>query len=63
MKSMCRKAGFFVDCDLTDKKMQKKVRESQLAQYNYILVRPGGQSRWRPQMNASKLSHPLAMGC
>jgi len=38
VKSMCRKAGFFVDCDLTDKKMQKKVRESQLAQYNYILV-------------------------
>ncbi len=31
-------AGFFVDADLTDKTMQKKIREAQLAQYNYILV-------------------------
>ncbi|XP_057738908.1 threonine--tRNA ligase, mitochondrial 1-like [Arachis stenosperma] len=30
--------GFHVDADLTDKKIQKKVREAQLAQYNYILV-------------------------
>jgi threonyl-tRNA synthetase len=27
-----------VDADVTDRKMQKKVREAQLAQYNYILV-------------------------
>lgn len=31
-------AGFFVDSDLSDKKLDKKIRESQLAQYNYILV-------------------------
>ncbi|KAL1336614.1 threonine--tRNA ligase, mitochondrial 1-like [Arachis hypogaea] len=30
--------GFHVDADLTDRKIQKKVREAQLAQYNYILV-------------------------
>eukprot|EP00959_Pyramimonas_sp_CCMP1952_P060443 1262624-Pyramimonas_sp.AAC.1 len=28
---MCRKAGFHVDCDLTDKKMQKKVRTTAVA--------------------------------
>jgi threonyl-tRNA synthetase len=38
VRSICRKAGFHVDADVTDKKMQKKVREAQLAQYNYILV-------------------------
>lgn len=36
-----RKAKLHVDVDATDRKMQKKVREAQLAQYNYILVRPG----------------------
>ncbi|RYR06613.1 hypothetical protein Ahy_B05g073922 isoform B [Arachis hypogaea] len=30
--------GFHVDADLTDRKIGKKVREAQLAQYNYILV-------------------------
>ena len=35
-----RKAKLHVDVDATDRKMQKKVREAQLAQYNYILVRP-----------------------
>ncbi|PRW60977.1 threonyl-tRNA synthetase [Chlorella sorokiniana] len=33
-----RAAGFHVDIDVADRKMQKKVREAQLAQYNYILV-------------------------
>ncbi|CAL8462423.1 g1956 [Coccomyxa elongata] len=33
-----RKAGFHVDVDMADNKMQKKVREAQLDQYNYILV-------------------------
>ncbi|KAE8023423.1 hypothetical protein FH972_009117 [Carpinus fangiana] len=32
------KAGYYVDVDTTDRKIQKKVREAQLAQYNYILV-------------------------
>jgi len=27
-----------VDLDLTDKSMQKKIREAQLSQYNFILV-------------------------
>ncbi|WCJ21684.1 Threonine--tRNA ligase [Euphorbia peplus] len=31
-------AGYYVDVDLTDRKIQKKVREAQLSQYNYILV-------------------------
>ncbi|KAG2439420.1 hypothetical protein HXX76_004777 [Chlamydomonas incerta] len=33
-----RGAGLHCDVDSTDRKMQKKVREAQLAQYNYILV-------------------------
>jgi threonyl-tRNA synthetase len=33
-----RGCHFHVDADVTDRKMQKKVREAQLAQYNYILV-------------------------
>ena len=33
-----RKAKLHVDVDATDRKMQKKVREAQLAQYNYQLV-------------------------
>jgi len=31
-------AGFFVDVDSSDRKLAKKIREAQLAQYNYILV-------------------------
>ncbi|ESQ32198.1 hypothetical protein EUTSA_v10003725mg [Eutrema salsugineum] len=31
-------AGYYVDADITDRKIDKKVREAQLAQYNYILV-------------------------
>jgi len=31
-------AGFFCDMDISDKKMQKKIRDAQLAQYNFILV-------------------------
>eukprot|EP01029_Cantina_marsupialis_P029274 TRINITY_DN780016_c0_g1_i1.p1 TRINITY_DN780016_c0_g1~~TRINITY_DN780016_c0_g1_i1.p1 ORF type:complete len:737 (-),score=267.70 TRINITY_DN780016_c0_g1_i1:93-2303(-) len=31
-------AGFFVDVDDSKKRMQKKIREAQLAQYNYIFV-------------------------
>ena len=39
VRKTLRNAHFFVDVDLADNKMQKKVREAQLAQYNYILVR------------------------
>jgi threonyl-tRNA synthetase len=38
VRKVLRGAGLFVDADTTDRKMQKKVREAQLAQYNYILV-------------------------
>ena len=38
VRGVLRKAGFHVDVDMLDRKMQKKVREAQLAQYNYILV-------------------------
>jgi len=38
VRKACRAGGFHVDCDQTDRKMQKKVREAQLSQYNYILV-------------------------
>ncbi|KAG6391943.1 hypothetical protein SASPL_149707 [Salvia splendens] len=31
-------AGYYVDVDTTDRTINKKVREAQLAQYNYILV-------------------------
>ena len=31
-------AGFYCDVDLSDNKLNKKVREAQLAQYNFILV-------------------------
>ncbi|KAL7240987.1 hypothetical protein ACSBR2_006586 [Camellia fascicularis] len=38
VKDMIHQAGFYVDVDTTDRTIQKKVREAQLAQYNYILV-------------------------
>jgi threonyl-tRNA synthetase len=38
VRKACRAGGFHVDCDQSDRKMQKKVREAQLSQYNYILV-------------------------
>ncbi|KAA8494094.1 Threonine--tRNA ligase, cytoplasmic [Porphyridium purpureum] len=31
-------ARFFADVDVSDRKLQKKIREAQLAQYNFILV-------------------------
>jgi len=31
-------AGYYVDVEFSDKKLDKKIRESQLKQYNYILV-------------------------
>ena len=38
MRQRLRAERLFVDVDGTDRKMQKKVREAQLEQYNYILV-------------------------
>jgi threonyl-tRNA synthetase len=38
VRQVLHDAGFYADSDLSDKKLQKKIRDSQLAQYNYILV-------------------------
>ncbi|KAH1260070.1 Threonine--tRNA ligase, mitochondrial 1 [Glycine max] len=38
VRDQIHQAGYYVDADTTDRKIQKKVREAQLAQYNYILV-------------------------
>ena len=39
VRATLRAARLHVEVDASDKKMQKKVREAQLAQFNYILVR------------------------
>ncbi|KAK1425852.1 hypothetical protein QVD17_21213 [Tagetes erecta] len=38
VKEQLDEAGYYVDIDSSDRTIQKKVREAQLAQYNYILV-------------------------
>ncbi|MQL93392.1 hypothetical protein Taro_026027 [Colocasia esculenta] len=38
VRDQIHQAGYHVDADITDRKLEKKVREAQLAQYNYILV-------------------------
>ena len=38
VKAALRKESFSVDVDLVDNKMEKKIREAQLEQYNYIVV-------------------------
>ena len=38
VRAKLHRAGMYADADLKDQKMQKKVREAQLAFYNYILV-------------------------
>ncbi|XP_044488306.1 threonine--tRNA ligase, mitochondrial 1-like [Mangifera indica] len=38
VRDQIHQAGYYVDADTTDRKIQKKIREAQLAQYNYILV-------------------------
>ncbi|KAA8529546.1 hypothetical protein F0562_033655 [Nyssa sinensis] len=38
VRDQIHQAGYYVDVDSTDRTIQKKVREAQLAQYNYILV-------------------------
>uniref|UniRef100_A0A0D6QSN3 threonine--tRNA ligase n=1 Tax=Araucaria cunninghamii TaxID=56994 RepID=A0A0D6QSN3_ARACU len=38
VRDQIHEAGYYVDVDISDRKIQKKVREAQLAQYNYILV-------------------------
>ncbi|RZC74214.1 hypothetical protein C5167_049694 [Papaver somniferum] len=38
LQDQIHKAGYYVDVDITDRKIDKKIREAQLAQYNYMLV-------------------------
>jgi len=38
IRSELWEAGFYADIDSTDKKIEKKVREAQLSQYNFMLV-------------------------
>lgn len=38
VKKTIHEQGFFVDIDTSDRKLAKKIREGQLAQYNYLLV-------------------------
>jgi threonyl-tRNA synthetase len=38
VRTVLRKEGFYCEVDDSDRKMQKKVREAQLEQWNYILV-------------------------
>ncbi|KAI3818152.1 hypothetical protein L1987_11955 [Smallanthus sonchifolius] len=38
VKDQIEEAGYYVDIDSSDRTIQKKVREAQLAQYNHILV-------------------------
>ncbi|CAB4289846.1 unnamed protein product [Prunus armeniaca] len=38
VRDQIHQAGYYVDVDTSDKTIQKKVRQAQIAQYNYILV-------------------------
>ncbi|BBH09246.1 Threonyl-tRNA synthetase [Prunus dulcis] len=38
VRDQLHQAGYYVDVDTSDKTIQKKVRQAQMAQYNYILV-------------------------
>ena len=56
-----RAAHLQADVDSSDRKMQKKVREAQLEQYNYILVRslPGTA----PRAASLSTEHSRALKC
>ena len=56
VRSRIRGKRFFVDVDHSDSKMEKKIRDAQLAQYNYILVRsPVCFSIVSPQLRQGQL--------
>ncbi|KAI3988626.1 hypothetical protein MKX01_026990 [Papaver californicum] len=38
LQDQIHRAGYYVDVDITNRKIDKKIREGQLAQYNYMLV-------------------------
>lgn len=45
VRKALRAVKIHTDIDASDRKMQKKVREAQLEQYNYILVGPAEPPR------------------
>jgi hypothetical protein len=56
VRKTIRRAHFFVDGDHGDNKMEKKIRDAQMEQYNYILVRPpGGVSLWLFEIGREKM--------
>ncbi|KAI3923293.1 hypothetical protein MKW92_013135 [Papaver armeniacum] len=38
LQDQIQKDGYYVDVDISDRKISKKIRQAQLAQYNYMLV-------------------------
>ena len=58
-----RAAHLQADVDASDRKMQKKVREAQLEQYNYILVRRGGSADARHSSALLRARHACVLGC
>jgi threonyl-tRNA synthetase len=61
VRGALRRARMHADVDTSDRKMQKKVREAQLEQYNYILARsrplssPPRQAPCPPRQSGSLL--------
>ena len=65
VKAALRKESFSVDVDLVDNKMEKKIREAQLEQYNYIVVCLTVSACTRPVLKmgaACKLPHSEVVG-
>lgn len=61
IRQSLRGARLHVEVDATDKKMQKKVREAQLAQFNYILV---NSPCWLSELSACvRRSGPSSQSC
>ncbi|GLU03065.1 hypothetical protein SLE2022_202830 [Rubroshorea leprosula] len=61
VRDQIHQAGHYVDVDTTDRTIQKKIREAQVAQYNYILVvgeeeTKTGQVNVRPRDNKGEHS-------
>ena len=46
VKAALRSESFSADIDLADSKMEKKIREAQLEQYNYIVVCLSVEPTW-----------------
>lgn len=57
VRDLCHKAGFYVDIEESNKQLKKKIREAQLAQYNYILVL-GADERDNKTVNVRDRDHP-----